>query len=232
MKKIEPQHFLDVVRPPLAQGDAAELARAVLERWSARDVCVLLQCPQQDVRRVAAVVIGLVGDGSCIGCLTHALHDTDEQVNQMAEHGLWSIWFRASQPAAAQPFHEGVALLSMECQDDAIRKFTQAIDADPDFAEAYNQRSIAHFLAGRWQAALDDGHETIARMPIHFGAIAGMGHCHAHRNELDHALACYRRALAINPRMPAIARAVERLEHKLHGVPVPAPKPSHRGAQQ
>ncbi|MEX0653099.1 MAG: tetratricopeptide repeat protein [Phycisphaeraceae bacterium] len=219
---IDPQQFLDVVRPPLAEGDAARLAEVVLARWTGRDLCPLLQCPQRDVRQVVAVTLGLVGDHTCVGSLSQALHDEDEQVNQMAEHGLWSIWFRAGRPAAAQLFHEGVALLSMESHDQAIEKFSDAIAVDPDFAEAYNQRSIAHFLAGRWQPALADGEQAVLRMPTHFGAIAGMGHCHAHLNELEKSHDCYRRALAINPRMPAIARAVERLEQKLYGKAAPA----------
>lgn len=220
--KIDPKEFLAVVHDPLAAGDAAALADAVRERWPARALCELLHCPQCDVRRVVAVALGLIGDPSCLGPLTRALHDADEQVNEMAEHGLWSIWFRASRPAAARPFHEGVALVSMECYQEAVDKFAEAAAIDPDFAEAHNQSGIARFLLGQWQSSLRDSEQAVLRMPGHFGAISGMGHCYAHLNDLEQALDCYRGALAINPRMPAIARAVHRLEVKLLGKPAHA----------
>ncbi len=58
---------------------------------------MLLGDPDVDVRRVAAFTIGLVGDQSATACLAQALHDVDLQVNQMAEYGLMSIWFRERQ---------------------------------------------------------------------------------------------------------------------------------------
>lgn len=212
---VDPDQFLYFVRHPLARGDATALAQAVLARWKPAELCPLLSCPDVDVRRVAAVVLGLVGGRSCVDCLAQALHDPDHQVNQMAEHGLWAIWFRLGDPQAAKPFQEGVTLLAAESYAGAIRRFERAIAVDPSFAEAYNQCAIAHFLLGQWQASLEDARMAVERMPVHFGAMAGMGHCYAHLGDLNQALACYRRALAINPQMHAIAQAVERLQGKL-----------------
>ena len=51
-------------------------------------------------------------------------------------------------------------------------------------------------------------------MPCHFGAIAGMGHAYTQMGELSRALTHYRKALAINPRMPAIIGMIQRLEER------------------
>lgn len=213
--QVNPGEFLAVVRPALETGDAARLAEEVRQRWTPRQLCSLLGSRDLDVRRVTAVTLGLVGDSTCVGCLARALHDDDDQVNQMAEHGLWSIWFRAGSPAAAKPFSRGVQNLCAEDYRAATAEFDEATRIDPEFAEAYNQCAIAHFFLGEWRESLADCERAVRLMPSHFGAISGMGHCYAHLGDLPAALRCYRRAVAINPRMPAIERAIERLQLKL-----------------
>lgn len=208
---VDSQAFLDVVRRPLADGDAAALAHAVNARWTCRQVCGLLRDTAVDVRRVAAVTIGMIGDKRSVNCLARALHDRDPQVSEMAEHSLWSIWFRGGSPAATVPFSRGVAALSEERFAGAIRYFEEAIAADPGFAEAYNQCALGHFFLGQWQAGIEDCLRAIDHMPVHFGAIAGMGHCYTQLGRMDKALSCYQHAVRINPRLHAISIAIERL---------------------
>ena len=216
---LQAQTLLRLARPHLAQGDAAGLAETIRGQCTTGELTQLLRCPQAEVRQVAALALGLVADSEAVPCLAKALHDPEAGVNAMAEHGLWSIWFRASSDEAAEPFHNGVTLLAQEQYEPAIERFEQASEIDPEFTEAYNQCGIAWFLLGEWRASLSACRAAARREPAHFGAISGMGHCYTHLEELERALACYRQALAINPRMAAIARAVQRLETKLGVTP-------------
>lgn len=209
---VDPAEFLKLTVPALRSGDAAALAQMVRLRWKARDLCPLLRNANTDVRRVAAVTLGLVGDMRVVSCLTGALHDSDLQVNQMAEHGLWSIWFRSGAVDSHQPFREGVAMLAAESYPQAVQCFIKATQIDPQFAEAFNQQAIALFFMTEWEQAINCCRSAITLIPVHFGAIAGMGHCYTQLGELRRALACYRRALEINPRMPAIQQMIQRLE--------------------
>lgn len=209
------QNFLNLVRPALEACDPPRLAEVVGEHWSLPQVCTLLADPDVDVRRVAAVVLGLVGDAGTTGCLIRALRDGDGQVNEMAEHSLWSIWFRSGSARAARPFREGVAMLGAESYEKAIDCFKEATQIDPNFAEAYNQCGIAYFFAGDWKAAIESCRRAIECMPGHFGAICGMGHCYTQTGDLIRAQKCYQRALKINPHMPAIERAVARIDMRL-----------------
>ncbi|MFP4144587.1 MAG: tetratricopeptide repeat protein [Phycisphaeraceae bacterium] len=208
---ISAHDFLHVVRLPLEQGNASELAAAVLERWEPRALCGLLSSRDTDVRRAAALVIGLIGERSLAMCLAKLLHDRDAQTRQMAEHGLWAIWFRSSSDDAAEPFQQGVDALAEQRYTDAIAHFHEAIDLDPDFAEAHHQCAIAHMLQGDWSAGRAACRRALQHMPCHFAAAAALGHCHTHLENLDAALTCYRRALAIHPGMPGVTRAVEQL---------------------
>ncbi|MCC7146493.1 MAG: tetratricopeptide repeat protein [Phycisphaeraceae bacterium] len=209
---IEPGDFLQTVLGPLRRGDVAGLAASVLGRWTSRDVSRLLQAFEVDVRRVAAVTLGLIGDRKVVPALAKALHDVDAQVNQMAEYSLWSIWFRSGLPEATKTFLRGVALIEQERYQDAIEPFEDAYHIDPGFAEAYNQCSIAHYYLGQWEESLEDCRETLRREPLHFAAMAGIGHCYAEMEHLDLALEYYRRAVAINPRMPVIQSAISSIE--------------------
>lgn len=212
MPVCDPEHFLNQVMPWLNGNDAGQLAQLAREHWTVSQLCDLLACSHTDARRLAAVLLGLIGDVKVVDCLSRALHDADEQVNQMAEHGLWAIWFRSGSPHAAKPFRQGVQLLSNESYEAAIRCFDQAIQIDPFFAEAFNQRAIANFFLMQWMAAIESSRQALTLMPCHFGAMAGMGHSYTQLGQLSQALQCYKSALCINPRMSAIQRMVERLE--------------------
>lgn len=212
---IDGHAFLTATLPALKSCNAAALAKAVLDRWTAADVCRLLKHANVDVRRVATVTMGMIGNVSHVNCLTNALTDADAQVNQMAEHALWSIWFRGGSTQAARPFREGLALLAAEKHDQAIEKFREASAIDPIFAEAHNQCGIACYLAGRYDESIKACRKAIQLVPTHFGAISGMGHCFAQLGELNLALRCYRRARRINPQLDGIGDAIARLQTRI-----------------
>ncbi len=216
--RLDADVFLKLVMPALKTGDARALAELVTARWTPSQLGPMLRDPDVDVRRVAAVTLGLVGSMEVVPPLLDALRDHDEQVNQMAEHGLWSIWFRACTDAAAKPFKQGVSLLVEEDYAAALVHFKRAIRLDPNFAEAYNQCAIAHFFLAQYEDSLYACSTAVKRVHGHFGAIANMGHSYTQMGELAKALRCYRKALRINPRMTAIESAIERLEQRYQDV--------------
>lgn len=212
---IDGKSFIRVIRPALEGGCPETLAKVVGEHWRPDEVCTLLRDADVDVRRAAAMVVGLIADRGASNCLAQALQDGDSQVSQMAEHSLWSIWFRCGGRGTCKPFREGVALMASESHELAIEKFSEAIAADADFAEAFNQRAIAHFLLGNWANALEDCRETVRRVPYHFGALAGMGLCHIQLGEISAALDAYRRAHRVHPHMAGVEDTIKCLERRI-----------------
>jgi tetratricopeptide (TPR) repeat protein len=149
--------------------------------------------------------------------LSQQLKDPDPMTNQMAEHALWSIWFRCGAACANKHLCRGSKAVERRDFDAAVQHFTQAIEADPSFAEPYNQRAIVKYLTERYQESIDDCRQAVERMPCHFGAWAGMGHCHAHLGQLNEALDCYKQALEINPHLEGIVEAVGELRRQIQG---------------
>jgi tetratricopeptide (TPR) repeat protein len=139
------------------------------------------------------------------------LHDEDAETAGLAEHALWSIWFRAGTPQANLCLTRAIRLISEGHLDRGIRLLDAIIEEHPDFAEAYNQRAIAKFLQGEYEQVVADCEETLRLNPHHFGASAGLGHSYAARGLLDLALGAYRRTLGIHPRLEGIRQSMQQI---------------------
>ncbi len=206
--QIDPQQFVSLVRFPLEQRDTAALGKIVQGYWSLDQIQNLLDSDCADARKLAALALGIIGDTRSITSLANCLRDRDPMVNQMAEHALWSIWFRCGNKPAQEAVLRGAGLVSDRQYQQALQQFSAAIRLDPTYAEAFNQRAIAYYLAEDYHASIEDGELTVQLMPAHFGAWAGLGHCHAHLGDAQRAVNCYRRALAINPYLSCIREII------------------------
>jgi tetratricopeptide (TPR) repeat protein len=209
---IDPDEFVAAIQPLLAGCNAQALTSLIESRWTHKQVAELFACTDCDVRKVAALAFGLVGRKCCLPKLAPLLKDPDPMVNQMAEHAMWSVWFRSGSPAANSELCRGSKALNRRDLDHAIEHFSRAIELDPGFAEAYNQRAIVHYLMEHFDRSMADCRAAVDRMPFHFGAWAGLGHCHAHAGNFAEAIRCYRKALEINPHLEGIRQAVTELE--------------------
>jgi len=87
----------------------------------------------------------------------------------------------------------------------------------PEWAEAWNKRATARYLAGDGSGSMADIAETLKREPRHIGALSGMGMILEQRGFRQGALRAYRRALDIAPQMPQARAAIERLKTALEG---------------
>jgi tetratricopeptide (TPR) repeat protein len=211
---IDPCKFVAAVKPRLEANDMEGLLCLLKTTWTPDQIVSLLGCDSCDARKVAALALSLVGGKCCTPPLIEQLRDPDRVVNEMAEHALWSIWFRSSTPEANHQLARGSQALERRDFDHAIEHFDRAIEIDPHFAEAYNQRAIAHYLQEQYEPSARDCHRAIERMPNHFGAWAGLGHCYTHLGQMADALEAYERALEINPHLSCIREMIGELRGK------------------
>ena len=132
------------------------MVAAIRGRWDHRQIADLFDCPNCDARKVAALAYGLVGGECSLKRLAPLLHDADATTAQMAEHAMWSVWFRLGTPDANHEVCRGSQALNRGDYDHAISHFTRAIAIDPSFAEAYNQRGLTKFLQEDYDACVED----------------------------------------------------------------------------
>jgi tetratricopeptide (TPR) repeat protein len=212
---IDPCEFVAAVQPLLERQDTQGLTELLRSRYSREQIKAILTSDDVDARKVAALALSLVGGKCCVDELARELRHPDPVVNQMAEHALWSIWLRCGSKEANHELCRGTKALNRREFQQAIDHFTRAIELDPTFAEAYNQRAIAKYLCEQHGPCMEDCLEAVKRMPCHFGAWAGLGHCHAHEGRMEQAVECYERALTINPHLDGLKQAVAEMREKL-----------------
>ena len=215
LKEINPAEFVASVQPMLETQNPSALLELLESRWTCEEITALLFSDSCDARKVAALALALVGGQCCLQSLADQLKHPDPMVNQMAEHALWSIWFRLGTPDANHEVCRGTRALNRGDYERATSHFSRAIEIDPSFAEAYNQRAIVKYLQEQYDESLKDCQHTVERMRCHFGALAGMGHCHAHQGRFAQAIRCYEKALAVNPGLTGIKQVIAELKKKI-----------------
>ena len=80
--------------------DLQGLLSLLKTRWTPQQILGLLSSRHEDAKKVALLAVGLVGTKCCLPALADRLKDADPMTNQVAEHALWSIWFRCGAPEA------------------------------------------------------------------------------------------------------------------------------------
>jgi tetratricopeptide (TPR) repeat protein len=141
------------------------------------------------------------------------LTDTSVEVREVAEAGLWELWGRSGDDRIDALLARGVEEMRGGDLDAAIATFSSIIDRRPDFAEGWNKRATALFLAGELRRSLADCNEVIKRNPAHFGALAGFGQIYFQLEQYERAIAFWQRALQVNPNMTGVAISIKATEH-------------------
>ncbi len=203
--------FIQAVEPALRRGDPSELQAMFQQRWTSAQLAGLLAGDNTDAKKLAVLAMGMAGGRCCIAALAEQLRDPCPVLNQVAEHALWSIWFRLGRPEANHLLCRGTQAMNRRDFEGAINHFSRAIAIDCELAEAYHQRALAHYLLDRHRDSIVDARRAIRRMSCHFGAWAQIGHCRAHLGELDKAIEAYEQALAINPHLDCVRQALREL---------------------
>lgn len=174
-----------------------------------------LASPETTKRAEAVVWIanrGVMGDAP----LLHArLRDESGLVRSYAEQGLWLLWSRSGDPAIDALMAKGSEEMQADRLQEAIRTFSEVIRRKPDFAEGWNKRATAYYLASEYQLSLADCDEVLKRNPQHFGALSGAGQIHFALENYELALVWFRRALEVNPNMIGVEFNIHRAEERL-----------------
>lgn len=130
---------------------------------------------------------------------------------------IWQVWMRSGRPEVDQILNEGVGYLVLRQLGPAHDRFTEAIEAAPDFAEAWNKRATVLYLMNEHDRSLADIEKVIALEPRHFGALAGRATIHAHAGRWKEALTAFRLALAANPFLKERETVIPDLERRVEG---------------
>ena len=93
----------------------------------------------------------------------------------------------------------------------SINYFTKVIEANPNFAEAWNKRATAYYLLGNFDKSMLDINETLKLEPRHFGAMDGMALIFLHQEKYTKVLEIYDEIIKIFPKSKNIIEKKKRL---------------------
>lgn len=128
------------------------------------------------------------------------------------ERQILNAWGQSGSASVDYLFQRGEAALQSGQAAEAIDHFSAVLDYAPDFAEAWNGRATAYFLANRIGQSLADIEQVLRLNPRHFGALAGLGIILEQLERPEEALEAYRASLAIHPHQQQVIDSVQRLE--------------------
>jgi tetratricopeptide (TPR) repeat protein len=133
------------------------------------------------------------------------------------ETEIWIEWSKSGSPALDLLLQRGRDAMDLGDIPAAIEHFSAVIDHDPNFAEAWNARATAYFMAGEFGPSVADIGTVLTLNPRHFGALSGLAMILEETGKPERALDVYRAAIAIHPHMEGAADAIERLEKQAEG---------------
>ncbi|MGF1496002.1 MAG: tetratricopeptide repeat protein [Elainellaceae cyanobacterium] len=138
-------------------------------------------------------------DESTLKVLLEELKHPDEAVREQATHQLWQTWFQQKGEYGLTALQQSQIALQAGEYLEAEAILTDLISDQPDFVEAWNRRAVLYYMRGQYRKSLVDCEAVVELAPFHFGALHGMGLCHAALGNYQLAIRAFRRALDIQP---------------------------------
>ncbi len=96
-------------------------------------------------------------------------------------------------------YNQAQVYSALGSHDEAIEKYTQALEMDPNYSEYYNERGSVFLHTGRFERAIEDYRKAIATSPPYPEAWANLGQCYRTMGRAEEAVAAYSRALDLEP---------------------------------
>ena len=139
---------------------------------------------------------------------------TDAREAQITEARIWELWFRSGRADIDDLLSRGGEAMNRRDFDEAMERFNEVIEKDPDFAEGWNRRATLHFLMGNFAASIADIDTTLGLEPRHFGALSGLGLVNIRLENFSAAIKAFEEALDVNPHMPGARQNIRLLRRR------------------
>ena len=129
------------------------------------------------------------------------------------EQKIWKIWStHPTDKNLTLIMQKGSNLININKPNDAINIFTNLIDLDPYWAEAWNKRATVFYLIGEYQKSQNDIDKVLELEKRHFGALAGQGLVNIKLKNYEKAIQSYEKVQQIYPSMQSPKLMIEQIK--------------------
>ena len=129
------------------------------------------------------------------------------------EQKIWEIWStHPTDQFLTKRLAEGSKLVRNKQLVNAVDIFTEVIEKDPTWAEAWNKRATVLYMLGDYQGSQNDIDKVLKLEDRHFGALAGQGLVNIKLENYEKAIKSYEKAQEIYPAMQSPKIMIEQIE--------------------
>ena len=129
------------------------------------------------------------------------------------EQKIWEIWStHPTDQFLTTRLAEGSKLVRTKQLVNAVNIFTEVIQKDPTWAEAWNKRATVLYMLGDYQSSQNDIDKVLKLEDRHFGALAGQGLVNIKLENYEKAIKSYEKAQEIYPAMQSPKIMIEQIE--------------------
>ena len=141
------------------------------------------------------------------------LKKNNSSLSSKVAQQIWMLWStHPSDQKLTSILDEGSRLIQDQQLNRAIDVFTEAIELDPSWAEAWNKRATVFYMVGEFQKSQNDIDKVLELEERHFGALAGQGMVNIQLKNYDKAKRSYKKAQEIYPAMKSSKVMIEQIE--------------------
>jgi tetratricopeptide (TPR) repeat protein len=139
---------------------------------------------------------------------------TDDTVAAQAENSLSAIWLDSGSPTVNLMMEWTLAAMKAKNYPLAFDYLDRILTLKPDYAEGWNTRATVYFLDEDYGHAVADIEHVLKIEPRHFGALSGLGAILREVGKDKQALEVFQQALAIDPHLDSVKKAIDDLDSK------------------
>ena len=130
------------------------------------------------------------------------LKKNNPAVSKNIEQKIWTLWStHPSDDKLTSILNEGSKLMQDKDLFRAILVFTEVIERDPTWAEAWNKRATVYYMIGEFEKSQSDINKVLNLEERHFGALAGQGLVNIQLKNYEKAILSYQMVEKIYPTM-------------------------------
>ncbi|MDC3035887.1 tetratricopeptide repeat protein [Candidatus Pelagibacter sp.] len=129
------------------------------------------------------------------------------------EQKIWEIWStHPTDEKLTTILNEGSKFVVDRQLSKALDTFSEVIQLDPTWAEAWNKRATVLYLIGDFEGSQRDINKVLELEERHFGALAGQGLVNIKLKNYEKAIKSYEQALEIHPSMKSPEIMIKQIE--------------------
>ena len=126
---------------------------------------------------------------------------------------IWTLWsIHPTDQKLTSMLDEGSILVQDQKLNRAIKVFTEVIEMDPSWPEAWNKRATVYYMIGEFQKSQNDIDKVLELEERHFGALAGQGMVNIQLKNYEKAKRSYQKAEEIYPAMKSSKIMIKQIE--------------------